>query len=159
MTIKRRSFLTLLGAAIAAPAAAISGPALPANIGALAAAHVRKYPFVSTTGLSNRLGLSVPQAQRLLLDLSRSGLVGPVQSCARGPIHAASKVFTPTSDSLIRVAQARAARQRAAALRRIGTDGNARRMRVDLRPLLRHLHEICRDTGLDLHPRALAAAR
>jgi hypothetical protein len=158
MAMKRRSFLTMLGAAVAAPAASLGAAAMPANIGGLAATHAKTYPFVSATGLSRRLGLSISQAQQVLVDLSRKGIVGPVQSCNTGPIHAASKVFTPTSDSLIRLAQTREAARKAKAARALEAKAKAApQMQVDLTGLLRRLHTLCAGHDMTLQPRALAA--
>ena len=143
--MKRRGVLQMLGAVIAAPATVLSAPAMPANIGALAAAHARKYPFISAIGLSNRLGLCLPQAQTVLAELSRQGLVGPLTTCATGPVHAASRVFTPCRDSLIRAAQSRAVRGPERP-RSFGAGRDAvRRFSVDLSRFLAHLRALHSD--------------
>jgi len=80
----------LFGAAVAAPALPLASPAISAKAAGLAAAHAQKYPFVSVIGLSNSIGVSTAQAESLLLSLSRKGLVGQVQTCASGAIHAGS---------------------------------------------------------------------
>ena len=157
MAMKRRGFLQMLGAAVAAPMMPAAGTAMPANIGGLAAAHAKTYPFVSATGLSKRLGLSISQAQKVLLDLSNRGLVGEVTVCGTGPAHAASKVFVPCEESLIRLAQARKAARdvRAAKLKKAAREA-ACQMQVDLTALMRHLQGVCVGNGMALQPRAIA---
>lgn len=147
MSIKRRSFLAMLGAVVAAPAMPVSAGAARAHVFGLAAAHVHKYPFISVIGLSRRLGVSMPDAETLLVDLSRKGLVGPVNSCGAGVISAASKVFKPSPDSLIKVAQAQRKARQLRLARQAQAKAHAGQMQVDLTAWLGHLRTLCVENG------------
>lgn len=150
--MKRRSFINLLGAALSAPAM----PALavtPANLTSLAAAHARKYPFVSAVGLSRGLEVPLKQAQALLLDLSNTGVVGPVSSCGTGPIHASSKVFRPIAP--VSAAQAsRAAKQ----VRDKTAAPEISETHKVAKDWVAHLQNLCADSGLTLSEKAQEVA-
>jgi len=154
--MKRRGFLQMLGAAVAAPVLPAGVSTTPANIGGLAATHAKAYPLISATGLANRLGLSVAQAQKVLLDLSRKGIVGEVTICGTGPLHAASKVFVPPKESMIRLAQAQKAAREVRAAKLKAAREAACKMQVDFTAMLRHLQGICLQNGMALQPRAIA---
>lgn len=145
--MKRRGFLQMIGAAIAAPALPVSAAGQPGRVMARAITHARTYPCVSAVGLSRGLSVPMAQAQDLLRDLSRRGLVGPVSSAGTGPIYAASEVYRPAVDAAVRVAQVK----RAAPSQRQGLSSAARPAPTDW---LERLHEICVDTGRTLTPRA-----
>ena len=138
--MKRRSFLSMLGAALVAPALPAAG-APSRGLAALAAAHARKYPFVSVIGLSRRVGVSVREAETLLLDLSERGLVGTVNSCATGPVSACSRVFRPIPVTIPKLAGTETAlRRNRAGLTRATETPTA--FHVDLSAMMAHLRRI-----------------
>ena len=142
--MKRRSFLSMLGAALAAPALPATAGVPSRSLAALAAAHARKYPFVSVIGLSRRVGVSVPEAETLLIDLSERGLVGTVNSCAHGPISACSRVFRPVPVTVPKLART----DKALGDDRYGLQSGPRRsavFEVDLSALLARLRGIATD--------------
>ncbi|MEJ6399259.1 hypothetical protein [Yoonia sp. 208BN28-4] len=148
MTMKRRSFLTMLGAALAAPAMPAMGQGAARNLSAAVAAHARKYPLVSVIGLSRRVGVPMPEAEKLLLDLSRRGVVGPVHGCANGPISAASRVFRPVVPYAVRPVTQKKETQ---------TTSRHSQPSRPVNHMLHYLHDLCVQRGLTLSPRALGA--
>ena len=96
MTMRRRGFLGMLGAAVASPAIPMVAPSAGfsrASYG-LAMAHARKYPLVSVRGLVNRLGLSAPEAKAIITSMSSDGVLGGIAPTRPGTIFASSKVYT-----------------------------------------------------------------
>lgn len=152
----RRNFLGLFGAAVVAPAMPIAAPAIRANVAGLAAAHAKKYPFVSVMGLSKSIGVTTAQAEQVLYSLSRKGLVGQVQTCASGAVHAGSQVYQPAAATLAKAAQAREARQAAKAQRLAQRQIDRAAMKVDLSDFIAHLRHVCIDNGMTLSPRCFA---
>ena len=150
MTLKRRGFMGLLGAALAAPVMPMAAPQIGPQIRALAKAHARNFPQVSALGLSRTMDLPMAQAQRVLLELSRKGLVGPVSEAASGPISAASRVFRPVA-----AITGPAVSQNVASATRAPTPTHAPQGAANLSAMLRHLHRICRNQGIIVQPRAL----
>lgn len=151
--MRRRGFLTLLGAALTAPALpAVAGSGAPAGVRAAVAAHVRKYPVITVLGISKRVGVPVDQAAELLEGLSRDGLVGPIRPGPAGPLRASSTVYQP-SPAIAQAAEARrqaGLRRRAQqALRRMGQGAGAG-------DWLTYLQAMCRQQGYALSRRALA---
>lgn len=153
MTLKRRSFLAMLGAAAATPALPGGAPVLSARVKALAAAHARKYPFVSVIGLSKRVGVTTAEAEGLLAHLSQRGMVGPVRAAATGPVSAASNLFRP-APSLAYAAQARAAARQATIAQAARQRAKAMLTSGPARDWLHHLRRLCVQNGIELHPRA-----
>lgn len=145
--MKRRSFLSLLGAALTAPVIPASAGA--SGLSARAALHARTYPCVSAVGLSRGLGVPMTQAQALLRDLSAKGLVGPVSHAGTGPIYAASEVYRPAVEAAVRSVQV----TRAAKAQKFGWASPATHPPQDW---LSYLRCMCESHGYALSPRALA---
>lgn len=144
--MKRRSFLSFLGAATVAPALPALGAAAPSQAAvSLATAHARRYPYISVIGLSRRIGVSEVEAKGLMHELSRQGILGPLRNSGPRPIFAGSKVFTPAEGSLIKAAQEQRAKHAAQQetqweqQRRINAQ---KRMRTDLTAMLTHLRDM-----------------
>lgn len=163
--MKRRRFLSLLGAATAAPlmpvpALARAAPAYPAGAVGAATVFAKRSAVFSVFGLSKNVGISVEQAEALMADLAKRGVVSPLRGSTKAGRWVSSKVFT--SDT---IALARLKREHRASTRQLenrdGTDGPAQtdgptEPWADLRPFLTHLHRTCRQTGFRLTPRALS---
>ena len=155
MAMKRRGFLTLLGAAVAAPALPLAAPSLPSKFKVLAAAHAKKYPVVTVMGISKRMGVTPEQAEALMNGLVRDGALGPIKSGTGGHLRASSRVFQRSPASFYSAQPERMARQ-----------AEKQRRLVEEQPVteaakgptwLRHLHQLCVKQGYTLQPRALAA--
>ena len=83
MTMKRRGFLKMLGAAVAAPAlpAVSSAPAAAAYnryMYGLAVFHARTRAHVSARGIAYCLKVSTAQAEAMISEMTKNGLVKPV---------------------------------------------------------------------------------
>ena len=151
MTMKRRGFLTLLGAAVAAPAIPFAGPS---QIKILATAHAKKYPIVTVIGMSKRMGISMEQAETLMNGLVREGSLGPMKVGTGGHLRATSKVFVRSPVSFYSAQPERMAHQ--AKKHRKALERH--RVAEPKGPAwLRHLHRLCVKQGHTLQPRALAA--
>lgn len=78
--MKRRNFLSMIGAATLAPAlpfaAPVAAPTTPmsASMSSLAARLIQSNPHVHAVGLSRGTGLPLSQAQQLLAHLRATGL-------------------------------------------------------------------------------------
>ena len=151
--MKRRGFIAMLGGAIAAPALPMAAPKFTASMRALATAHVRKYPIITVMGISNRTGVSMEQAEELLVQMSREGMVGPVAPGPAGPMRARSILFKP-SPAMVH-SQSNLNERLQQQIRR--AKFNRTRLRVDTSNWLTHLHDICRANDIPLQPRALEA--
>lgn len=94
--MKRRGFLSLLGAALAAPTlpAAAAAPASysRATYG-LAVFHARTRAHVSARGLSWCLKVPMAQANAMMAEMTRTGLVTPVG--LGGQMRAVSNILQP----------------------------------------------------------------
>ena len=88
--MKRRGFLQLLGGAMSAPLV----PALPAGAAAVGTASKAAYPALAMKmaldqakhrvnflvfSMAQQLGLGIDQANALMVNLSKQGVVGPIQ--------------------------------------------------------------------------------
>lgn len=153
-TMKRRRFLGLFGAAattpfLPAPVAAAAGKgAVGYSPAALHAAiyHAKTRAAFSVWGLAKTVGISVDQADALMGDLVKRGIVGPVQGTTFGGRWASSNVLM--SDKLGAAVTAKGARvkTRATSPAQSGVPG----LEVDLSRLLSHLRQICLRDGLKL---------
>lgn len=153
MTIKRRGFLAMLGAAVSAPALPVA--AASRDLMQVAVAHARKYPVISVGGLSKRGAMTVPQAEAMIGKLAQKGMVKLVGPSPSGGARAASKIMVGDPWGLARTAHER----QTAALRRDHADQTRRTAKAtapSVPPWIAHLHEICRADGLTLHPRCFA---
>jgi 3-isopropylmalate/(R)-2-methylmalate dehydratase small subunit len=97
MKMKRRGFLTMLGAAVAAPAlpAVSSAPAAAAYnryMYGLAVFHARTRAHVSARGIAYCLKVSTAQAEAMISEMTKNGLVKPVFG-AGGNVRAVSNIL------------------------------------------------------------------
>lgn len=97
MTMKRRGFLTMLGAAVTAPAlpAVSSAPAAAAYnryMYGLAVFHARTRAHVSARGIAYCLKVSTAQAEAMIAEMTKNGLVKPVFG-AGGNVRAVSNIL------------------------------------------------------------------
>lgn len=148
--MKRRGFIRLLGAAVAAPALPMSATALPARASNLAAALARSNRYISATGLSKALDLPLDQGREVLASLSRSGLVGPINTSAMGSF-ANSNAYQGIIQTTRATKPKRVVQKTKLQARRANAQANASTW-------LTHLHGLCRDAGLDVHPSARAVS-
>ncbi len=151
MSVKRRSFLAMMGAAAATPALPSGVPSLAPKLKALGVAHAKKFPFVSIMGLSKRLKISDHQAQELLGYLNRKGIVGPLNSSATGLSSGPSRTFRAAP---VKTRMAEAQRARTKAAREKALEAKARRHS----DMMAYLRKLCVDQGVQLHPRVMAVA-
>ena len=110
--MKRRGFLQLLGSAVSAPLM----PALPAGAAAVGTASKAAYPALamkmaldqakhrvnfSVFSMAQQLGLQIDQANALMLDLSKQGVIGPIQGTTASGRWAQSKLWQRPSASVL----------------------------------------------------------
>lgn len=150
--MRRRGFLRLFGAALAAPAL----PALPAATAApvsypriqygMAVFHARTRAHVTVRGLAAKLGVTPAQAQAMMAEMTARGVITPV-SGAPGAMRAVSNILK-TDPWPIRRTSAQAGEAKA----------NRSSARHHHRPAtwLTHLHDLCETAGIPLSPRARA---
>ncbi len=137
--MKRRGFIRLLGAAATAPSLPMATPsAVSAKASSLAAALARSNRYVSATGLSKALGVSLDQGRDMLLNLSRSGVVGPINPSSFGA-YADSNAY----QGILPTAQA------------IRPKPVVQKTKIEIRQThkgtwLTHLHDLCRDAGINV---------
>ena len=159
MTMKRRGFLQMLGGAFAAPLlpsaslGAASKATYPASALHAAIYHAQSRVNFSVFSLAQQLGLQLGQAEALMGDMSKRGILGPLQGSTQAGRWARSKVWTHP------MATARAAQEAAkskTARTQTATSDDAPNDWADMRPLMAHLQNICRSQGMALHPRCAA---
>ena len=146
MQMKRRGFLTMFGAAIAAPALPMAAPAPAAAVYnrymyGLAVFHARTRAHVSARGLALGLKVTTAQAEAMIAEMASGGLVKPVGA---SNVRAVSNILKPDAWGLSRTA----AKQRSE-VRKAKRLVNA--AQPDVSPLMAHLHEMCRDAGFAVH--------
>lgn len=162
MTMRRRSFLGMFGAAVAAPALPMAMPVAgvsQASYG-LAAAHAQKYPLVSVMGLTKRIGLSPAQAQAVIQKMSAEGVLGAVNPLRPGGAHAVSNVCTNDAWRGVLVNQPKPI---AKADFKTGSSVKPAKPRkgfgeVDLIDMFAHLHDMCLSRGMTLSPKCMGMA-
>ena len=120
--MKRRGFLQLLGAALTAPllpsqrlgaAAGVASRtvAYPALAHKLAMDQARSRVSFSVFSLAKQLGLRVDQTEALLADLSKQGVLGPLQGTTQAGRWARSRVWQRPSGSVVAAQTATSAPQ------------------------------------------------
>ncbi|AKS44656.1 hypothetical protein SAMN05444287_2430 [Octadecabacter temperatus] len=120
MSIKRRGFLQMLGGAFAAPLVpsaslgAATKAAYPASALHAAIYHSQSRVSFSVFTLAQQLGLQLGQAEQLMKDMSKRGILGPLQGRTQAGRWAQSKVWIRPSNSVVATRTAAAARQSAA---------------------------------------------
>ena len=154
--MKRRKFLSLIGAAAAAPlapsfAAGSAAPLYSRTAFSRAVMHARLKPHVSARGIAYRLKVSVPQAEAMIAEMASKGMVQPVLNGGGVHVRAMSSIVKPQAWGAGDAA--RRARSETA------TEGRAELTRAKPRAqasMMDHLCQMCRDYGMPLSPRALA---
>lgn len=151
--MKRRKFLGVLGGAITAPflpapVVAATVKAAPYSGAAMHAAiyHAQSRAVFSVWGLAKTLNLPLPQAEALMGDLAKRGIVGPLQGTTFGGRWASSKIMKSEALALHRAA--RSGRDTLSTPRTEDTWPQP-----DLGRLLAHLRRLCQSNGMELHPR------
>lgn len=154
--MKRRGFLRLLGAAVAAPTlpavtpkAAVAATYNRYTFG-LGVFHARTRAHVSVRGLAHRLNLSPEQARLMLAEMAERGLVTPIAGTG-GSVRAVSNILKPDMWGLDR--SARAARAQVRLARTAEAPRQARQ--ADLSAMLNYLRGLCVDRGMTLSPRCM----
>ena len=120
--MKRRGFLQLLGAALTAPllpsqclgaavGVASRTAAYPALAYKLATDQARSRVSFSVFSLAKQLGLRVDQTEALLADLSKQGVLGPLQGTTQAGRWARSRVWQRPSGSVVAAQTATSAPQ------------------------------------------------
>ena len=151
--MKRRHFLSLVGASAAVPALpALSANALPAKLKAMGMAHAQKYPMVSALGISRRMKIPREQAQQILSYLFEKGAIGQAGVQGTGITSAASRVFRPVPyQASASSFSNKPTKPKTVASEKVSTPVE------DQTDWLTHLQVVCVKNGFDLSPRALAA--
>lgn len=114
--MKRRGFLQLLGSAMTAPLM----PGLPAGAAAVGTVSNAAYPALamkmaldqakhrvnfSVFSMAQQLGLGIEQADALMVDLSKQGVVGPIQGVTQSGRWAQSKLWERPAGSVVASSQ------------------------------------------------------
>jgi hypothetical protein len=156
MTMKRRGFLSMLGGAFAAPLlpsvsfAAATKAAYPASALHAAIYHAQQRVNFSVFSLAKQLRLDLGQAEVLMADMSKRGILGPMQGSTQAGRWACSKVWT---HPMANAAAARDAAHSKRAADQTSAKEPRRHTEPDLSQFMAHLYEICRTQGMTLHPR------
>jgi hypothetical protein len=145
MTLKRRSFLAVFGAAIAAPALPMAAPthasaAYSRYMYGLAVFHARTRAYVSARGLK----VSQSQAKAMIAEMTTSRLVKPV-GLSGGNVRAVSNIRKPDAWGLNQAAR----NQRSVT----GKAKHAAKRDLSISALMAHVRKICLSHGMTLHPR------
>lgn len=153
--MKRRGFLGLFGAAIAAPMMPL--PALGNVAGAAysksamhgAIMHAQSRVSFSVWGLAKSVGVSTLQAEALMGDMAKRGILGPLQGTTHGGRWATSNILQ--KEMLGAVQAAKKAHQSAS-----HQTSQKSYAEPDLGRLLAHLRGLCEKQGMTLSPRCAA---
>jgi len=155
--MKRRGFLTMLGAATVAPALpSVAAPAVTATYNrymfGLAVFHARTRAHISAAGIAYRLKVTTVQAEAMIAEMTGKGMVTPITG-SPGQVRAVSNILKPGVWDTSEVQKAAKVRkdlqQQAQAKAKAEEDAKTP-------DWLSHLQSICVGEGLALHPRCLA---
>lgn len=163
MTLKRRGFLQMCGRAVAAPLmpsvsmGAATKVAYPASALHATIYHAQSRVNFSAFALAQKLGLSLGQAELLMVDMSARGILGSIQGTTKAGQWALSKVWNrPFVDAAAarRIARGEKPHQTSSS-RTPASDPQPTQQwsEPDMRPILTHLYDMCRARGMTLHPR------
>lgn len=153
--MKRRKFLGLFGAAVAAPLAPMPTMASSSAVyskSALHAAiiHAQSRVSFSVWGLAQTLGVSAQQAEALMTELAKRGTLGPLQGTTFGGRWANSNILRRETAVAVQQAARKAAHSKSEPTFQSG------KAEPDLSLLITHLRNLCLDQGMTLHPRCAA---
>lgn len=153
MSMKRRSFLTMLGAAVAAPLTPAIGSAAGYSRTTydLAILHAKKFPLVSVGGLSKRIGIATPQAEAIIKQMSSEGLLGVLNPTRPGTVKASSKIFVNPNAGL-----AKAYERRQTHTKTVRDETAHTQSQPKVSVMFEHLHKLCASNGMTLSPRCLS---
>jgi len=149
--MRRRKFLGLFGGAIAAPMMPL--PAMAATKATYSKAalhgaimHAQARGSFSVWGLAQAVKIPVAQAEALMGDLAKRGILGPLQGTTFGGRWATSNVLLRDTLTATKAVQKtnNVARRRSATLNQA---------EPDLGPFIAHLRQVCVDYGMTLHAR------
>jgi len=153
--MKRRGFLSMLGAAAVVPALpAAAAPAVTATYNrymfGLAVFHARTRAHVSAAGIAYRLKVTTAQAEAMMAEMVGKGMVTPVTGNP-GTMRAVSNILKPGVWDVSEVQKSAKVRNdlQQKAQTKAGAD-------TDAKDWLAHLQKICVGEGLDLHSRCFA---
>jgi len=155
MTLKRRGFLGLLGGAIVAPLmptaslGAASKAAYPLSALHAAIFQAKTRVNFSVHSLAQKLGLELAQAEQIMLDMSKRGILGPMQGSTQAGRWARSRVWRHPAPG----ATAGQAASRNTGASNSKTKAVQNTPMADLRPFLSHLYQLCQSQGMTLNPR------
>ena len=151
--MQRRKFLQFLGAAttapfLPAPALAAAAPTATYSAASVHAGiyYAQTHASFSVWGLSRAVDIPMEQAQALMMDLSKRGVISPLQGSTFGGRWASSKIM----DSEV-AAAGNAARRTKSKFDK--TDTRRVFAEPDLSKMMAHLQQLCRLQGMTLHPR------
>jgi len=141
--MKRRNFIGLLGAALAAPAIPMAAPSVGysrATYG-LAVLHARTRAHVSARGLAFCLKVPVAQAEAMVSEMAANGLVRPLMG---GSVRAVSNILNPGvwGTGAVATTQVQAPQMPKVTL------PDATPSQPDLGLMMAHLRKLCRLRGM-----------
>lgn len=156
--MRRRGFIQLLSAAIAAPALpAVAAPAAATSSYSrytfgMAVFHARTRAHVSAAGISYRLKVPLAEAEAMIAEMASKGMVTPVLS-KPGAVRATSNILKPGVWDTSEVQKAaRARRKLQAKAKSVEQSSTA----AETPAWIAHVRSICVQQGLALHPRCMA---
>jgi len=149
--VKRRGFLTMLGAATLAPALpAVSAPAAATYnryMYGLAVFHARTRAHVSAAGIAYRLKVTTAQAEAMMVEMTAKGMITPVAG-KPGAMRATSNIL---KGGVWDTAEVKKAAQKRETLQ-----GEPAEVQTAPKDWIAHLQQICRDQGMSLSERCFA---
>ena len=151
--MQRRSFLRMIGAAVAAPMMPALGSAggISRTTYDLAILHAKKFPLVSVGGLSKRIGIAKPQAEAIIKKMSSDGLLGVLNPTRPGTVKASSKIFVNPNVGLAKAYERRQSHAKSAKDQKA-----ARHAQPNVSAMFAHLHKLSTACGMTLSPRCFS---
>ncbi|MEN8894817.1 MAG: hypothetical protein ABF248_01845 [Yoonia sp.] len=152
--MKRSGFLGMIGAAVTAPLMPMpvmgkaAGAAYSKSAMHAAIMHAQSRFSFSVWGLAKTVGVSLPEAEALMGDMAKRGILGPLQGTTHGGRWATSNIL---QKEMYAAAQAAKSAQRS-----ITSHTTKTYAEPDLGRLLAHLRGLCEKQGMTLSPRCAA---